>query len=106
LKDDDGKPRPDRIDPRFLLEIGRVDAYGETKYSAHGWRNQSSPEPYLAAAYRHLLKVLDGELYNADDGDGTLHHLAHVAWNAAAAWWIIHRKLGGIWDPHWKNYLP
>ncbi len=103
MKHDAAKPRPALLDPGFTLEEARVAAYGASKYEEENWRKFNSPEPFLEAANRHLLAVMSGDMVN--DEDGGVYHLAQVAWNARAAWWIIEKKLKGRWKPKWTDFI-
>lgn len=73
---DAGKARYDLIQPRALEAYVRVLTYGCRKYSAHNWRLvQDGRSRYIAAALRHLMAYLRGEMFDADSLE---NHLAHA----------------------------
>lgn len=79
-KADVGKPRPDLIPADFLLEMGRVMAYGAAKYDVDNWRQCEDPRRYEAAAMRHWLAYMNGEEL---DPESEFAHLAHCACSIA-----------------------
>lgn len=82
-KADAGKPRPDLTPHGFLLEMGRVFAFGAAKYGEGNWSKCDDPLRYEAAALRHLLAFIDGERVDPDSGLSTL---AHCACSIAMRW--------------------
>jgi hypothetical protein len=75
-KHDEDKPRPDLIDPNFLLGMARVMAHGAKKYGDENWRQCPDSMRYYAATLRHLLVWANGEFYDADSGEDHLYHAA------------------------------
>jgi hypothetical protein len=87
-KADAGKLRPWLVlgdFSRALEKVVEVGTKGANKYTDHGWLTVENAESrYLDAAFRHILALGRGEIYdNAPGGIGT-KHLAQVAWNILA----------------------
>lgn len=84
MKYDDGKVRMELLlygMPKTLTGIGEVLTFGATKYAPHSWK--SVPDGiarYEAAAMRHKLKRLQGEVYDPESG---LPHIMHELTNLA-----------------------
>lgn len=78
MKHDAGKSRVDLIDPKFILDMGDVMAYGAQKYHEDAWKTEvERPMPrYLAAALRHILAFADGQRLDDESGLPTLSHAA------------------------------
>ena len=74
MKFDEGKPRLDLIPPLAEWELGRVLAFGAQKYGERNWSGVGK-DRYLAAAKRHINKLLRGEMIDEESG---LHHAAHA----------------------------
>jgi len=75
-KDDKGKPRPELIPPKALLEVAAVLAFGAEKYAADNWRKVPGSEGrYMGAALRHVLAHMSGEKADPETG---LSHLSHA----------------------------
>lgn len=84
--------------PRALLAAARPGMYGAEKYVRDGWGDVPDGERrYLAAALRHLLAVMSGQIFDTDpltartlDGKDLLHwagklrHDDQAMWNIAA----------------------
>lgn len=78
-KDDYGKPRIDLIPAYILLLLGRVLAYGASRYGDNNWKNvPNARDRYYAAAQRHLLLWRSGELLDSGEGGSGLPHLIHA----------------------------
>lgn len=76
-KHDAGKPILGAIPPNAELAIGRVLAFGATKYTRDNWRLvEDAHTRYMDAALRHLNAVRRGESLDSESGE---HHLAHAA---------------------------
>lgn len=82
--------------PKFLLKpLIAVGHFGATKYAAFNFLNGLSVNECLDSLDRHLEKLSDPNQsdYDMVDEDGkpgsTEHHLAHVAWNALVALYMI-----------------
>lgn len=86
MKFDQGKPRVDLIDPRFLLELGEVLGFGAEKYEENSWQGiaAATPERYQAAALRHLYQYGTGEKIDKESGKS---HLVHAACNLMFLYW-------------------
>ena len=61
-----------------LAELGRVYAFGETKYDDYNFRKGYAWSLSYDALRRHL-----GAFWNREDRDGEsgLHHMAHAVWH-------------------------
>ena len=67
---------------RALEQVGIITTYGTIKYTPGGWKKvPDAEERYMDAAFRHLLKHLQGERL---DPESKHPHLAHAAWNILA----------------------
>lgn len=90
---DAGKPNMDLVlgeFPRALRGVGDVGTYGANKYTPKGWTQvPDGPSRYLSAMLRHYLDYSSGEECDVESG---LNHLAHLAWNALAAYELTCRQ--------------
>ena len=74
------KPHMRALNPKFLLEIGRVFRFGQKKHGMDNFRLMT-PEAageLIDASMRHLLAYIGGEESASDSG---LSHLAHLVAN-------------------------
>lgn len=71
-----GKIDPTRVIPSFTLGVADIRMHGDEKYGKDSWKNVPREE-WIAAAYRHLLAIMDGEKTN--DKDWGHHHALHIA---------------------------
>jgi hypothetical protein len=62
--------------PVALLSVGQVLDYGARKYAPRNWESGVKYTQYFAAAQRHLLAHLSGQVL---DHETNLPHLAHAA---------------------------
>ena len=72
------KPPMTLIPTSSLFYLSRVMELGAKKYTPFNWRNPATPvrmTVYLAAAWRHLLQILDGE---DNDPESNNPHAAHA----------------------------
>ncbi len=72
------KPPMTLIPTSSLFYLSRVMELGAKKYTPFNWRNPKTPVKltvYLAAAWRHLLQILDGE---NNDPESNNPHAAHA----------------------------
>lgn len=76
MKYDAGKPPVDLIDPEFIFGIAKVLAFGAQKYAPDGWKKGMAIGKVLAAAGRHVLQRVGGEINDQETG---LSHLYHAA---------------------------
>lgn len=74
-KYDQGKSRMELVDPKWLLSVGYVLGHGAEKYAPGNWKKVEESR-YVAAAMRHLLAYMDGEVFDQDSG---LQHIAHAS---------------------------
>lgn len=78
IKHDNGKPRLDLVDPKWLTTVAMVLGFGAEKYSDHNWRGGLSWSRLYAATQRHLLAFHSGEINDPESG---LPHIAHATCN-------------------------
>lgn len=73
-----------KLDPCLLLDgmpysIEEIDAvlkYGADKYDKHNWKKvEGAVERYRSAAFRHLMAISKGEIYDKESG---MRHLTHA----------------------------
>lgn len=84
----DGKLRW-RNFPLFLLRpLIEVAQFGEGKYAMYNFLKGGSQNQYLDCIKRHLDKYEDPTLPDNDD-ESKINHLAHVAWNALVAIYML-----------------
>lgn len=72
------KPPLTLIPTASLIYLARVMELGAKKYTPFNWRNPKTPvraTVYLAAAWRHLLQILDGDDI---DSESNQPHAAHA----------------------------
>jgi len=75
-KHDYGKPRPELLPAKTLLEVSAVLAFGAQKYAPDNWRKVPDlKNRYMGAALRHLLAYQAGESKDPETG---YSHLAHA----------------------------
>src|SRR5947208_464940 len=69
------------VDPRSLLELGKVAGYGAGKYQSWNYLKGYAWSLSMNAGMRHRLQFWAGEDVDSESG---LYHLAHAAWNDLA----------------------
>ena len=75
-KDDTGKADWTLMPFKALEPVVRVLEFGAYKYGRENWKSVQTPRRrYLAAAYRHLNSITDGEW---PDKESNLPHAAHA----------------------------
>lgn len=78
------------IPAETLAELGRVYAYGASKYEDYNFRRGYEWSLSFDALQRHLWSFWSGEDY---DPESKLHHLAHAAWHCLSLlFWSIRGK--------------
>lgn len=77
-KHDQGKSRMDLVDPKWLLSVGDVLGYGAEKYAPGNWKKVEEKR-FIAAAMRHLLAYMDGEVFDDGPKGSGLPHLSHAS---------------------------
>lgn len=97
-KHDQDKPRFDLLDPEFLEGTAQVLTFGSRKYAAHNWRKGLPVSRAIAAAYRHLTALNQGEDIDPESG---LPHAYHLACNAQFIGWTLKNK--PEFDDRWKG---
>lgn len=90
------------LDPRALLEVGRVAGFGARKYARFNFVRGYAWSLSFDALQRHLLAWADGE--DRDPESGCLH-MGHAAWHCLALMTFFLREKGtddriGTPDPH------
>ena len=98
MKFDAAKSRVDLIMPEFLIELGRLLAYGAIKYAPNNWCKGAAWSRYYGALQRHALAWQSGE---SIDPESKCHHLAAVAFNAMCLY--IYELHGLGTDDRWKS---
>ncbi|MBI0182092.1 hypothetical protein H3V11_09085 [Snodgrassella sp. W8158] len=78
IKHDNGKPRLDLVDPKWLTAVATVLGFGAEKYSDHNWREGLNWSRLYAALQRHLTAFHSGEINDPESG---FPHLAHASCN-------------------------
>ena len=85
---DEGKLRW-RNFPLFLLKpLMEVAQFGEGKYETYNYLKGGSQNQYLDCIKRHLEKY-ESPFNNDNDDESKVNHLAHVAWNALVAIYML-----------------
>ena len=75
-KDDKAKPDFTLLPMGAIGEVVKVLDYGAVKYDRDNWKHVATPRRrYLAAAFRHLAALSDGEYHDSESG---LPHAAHA----------------------------
>jgi hypothetical protein len=88
LRDNKGKLRW-RNFPMFLLKpLMEVAQYGEGKYAMYNFLKGGEQNQYLDCIKRHLEKY-ENPLETDEDDESKISHLAHVAWNALVAIYML-----------------
>lgn len=78
--------------PRFLVRpLIRVGQFGESKYTTFNFLKGLPTLDTLDSLERHLDKFLDPNQPDVDEESGC-HHLAHVAWNALVALYMLETR--------------
>lgn len=90
VKHDAGKPQLSLIPIEFTIALGKVLAFGATKYGAHNFRGGITYARLLDAAERHMKLEIAGVEQDKDSG---LPHWAHAA--ASLAMYAFMKK----WKP-------
>ena len=75
VKQDANKPHVEWVPPAVVWAMAEVRGYGVAKYGDPGRYRDVEPIRLLAAAYRHLLAVLED--LDAMDAESELPHLWH-----------------------------
>lgn len=89
-KDDAEKLDPTLVPGFHVTELAKLFTVGAKKYSRDAWKSVENGEArYTAAAYRHMLRHMDGEIIDPEMG---LPHLLAVAWNCLAVLWFKKHK--------------
>ena len=79
------------LDAVALLELAKVGAMGEVKYSRFNYLRGYAWSLSVDALYRHLLAFLSGE---DNDEESGLPHTAHAAWHALCLTSFLKRGIG------------
>lgn len=78
--------------PKFLIRpLIEVGQFGESKYDTFNFLKGLPVLDTLDSMNRHLDKFEDPEQSDYDEESGC-HHLAHVAWNALVALYMIKKR--------------
>jgi hypothetical protein len=87
-KDLQGKLRVDLITPEMKEGLAKVLGFGSQHYGDRNWEQGVPVDQLLAAAERHMMKHLKGELNDEHSG---LLHLEHALTNIGMAVTLIKR---------------
>lgn len=98
IKKDTGKPALDLIDPHFIEEVGRVLAFGATKYEPDNWRRGMALGKVLAGVLRHTYAMLRGEYVDSETG---LSHAAHATCGLMFAFHYVRTGQLSVPDDRW-----
>jgi cation transport regulator ChaB len=75
--------------PLFLIRpLAQVAQYGEGKYDTYNFLKGGSQNQYLDCIKRHLDSYEDPAQDDLDQ-ESRVNHLAHVAWNALTAIYML-----------------
>lgn len=100
MKYDTGKPRMDLVlhgFPHSLRTLGVILGFGAEKYAADSWKSvPHGVARYEAAALRHWLAHVEGEVLDPESGQP---HLAHTICNLLFVMELI--KDGNEYDPNY-----
>ena len=78
--------------PLFLFRpIIKVGEFGESKYDTFNFLKGLPVNDILDSMKRHLDKFEDPEQSDYDE-ESKCHHLAHVAWNALVAVYVLYSR--------------
>lgn len=83
----EGKGRPDLIPTLLLERLAQHFENGAVKYGDNNWQKGQPLSRYYASAFRHLLKVKEGQ----EDED----HLTAAIWNLQAIMWTLEEVRAG-----------
>lgn len=102
IKKDDGKPRVDLINPKFIEDLGNALGYGASKYSDLNYREDEGLDHnrLYASAMRHLLRYAKGETF---DEESLTHHLVAVAVNCMMIYTLEDLEIGKEFD-YWTYH--
>ena len=75
-----GKNRLDLVPISLIRSVGEVLTKGAAKYDDRNWEKGMLYTVVYASLLRHLTDWFDGDNIDSESG---LHHMAHVACNAA-----------------------
>jgi len=89
-KDTKGKLPLNLVPPRAYASIAKVREFGNNKYnSPWGWLEHTTPDQYIEATKRHLLKLAMKEEKDPESG---LLHLEHALCSLAMAVELVKLK--------------
>lgn len=64
----EGKYRPTKLDPDFLIELAHLQEIGDEKHKDHHWRDGVSVSAMVDAIKRHTQSIERGEYIDPDTG--------------------------------------
>lgn len=98
VKFDQEKPMVDLLEPEWLEGVAKVLTFGANKYAAHNWRKGIKFSRLIAALFRHLLAIINGEDVDRESGLPHVHHLSCCA--MFLSWHMAHKpELDDRWKP-------
>jgi len=101
VKYDQGKPTPELLQLKAIMEVAKIMEYGKRKYDANNWRKGMSWSRLAGATLRHFFAFWTGQDYDEESG---MLHLAHAAWNILS---LLEYQLAGYkeWDDRWNQNM-
>ena len=86
--------------PLFLFRpVAKVGHFGAKKYDEYNFLKGAPISQYIDCMIRHLDAFIDPKQSDIDESGE--NHLAHVAWNALTAIWMLENRpdLDDRWNP-------
>ena len=74
-KHDEGKPTPQYLPPKAILNVSKVFSFGEKKYGSYNYRKGFDNSRLAGAVLRHIFQYLAGEFEDEETGES---HIAHA----------------------------
>ena len=64
---------------KSLIPLVKVLMFGAKKYSPNNWMKEMPLKEIEESAFRHLIAIMDGEIYDQESGE---LHIGHLMCNA------------------------
>ena len=81
VKYDENKPLMSLIEPKFIIELGKLLTFGANKYEKDNWKKCDDVSRYKDALLRHTFAYLNGEIV---DPESRIEHTIAIAFNTMA----------------------
>lgn len=91
VKADYGKNMLSLIEPRFIVDLGKVLTFGAQKYAPNNWQKCEDTSRYKDALLRHIFAYLGGEEVDPETG---IPHLSHATCNLMFLHYFENQKKG------------